>query len=181
MGKLLGIDLGSVSLDAVVIDEKSGKKIFSTYTRTRGRARQKVKELLKILYKKFPEGFEYALVTGSGKEVVTEIAEVKGVNEIVAHGFASAQILKERGVEKTSIIEIGGQDSKYIIIDQKGPIDYVMNELCAAGTGAFIDVQADRLNIPIKEFAEMAYRTENAPSTTGRCRVKFYKNPSAVS
>ncbi len=170
MSLLLGIDLGSVSLDAVVIDSKSGEILYSTYRRTQGRAKNKIAELLIELLEKFPEGFEKALVTGSGKEIVARIAPIKTVNEIVAHGYAASTLLGE-DVEKASVIEIGGQDSKYIIIDKKGPVDYVMNELCAAGTGAFLDVQADRMGLPIEDFARMAERASNVPSIAGRCSV----------
>ncbi len=170
MGLLLGLDLGSVSLDAVVIDSSTGKIVFSTYKRTHGRAKDRAIQLLSELAGKFPEGFQSALVTGSGKEIVARIVPIKTVNEIVAHGYAASRLIGEK-TERASVIEIGGQDSKYIIIDRKGPVDYVMNELCAAGTGAFLDVQAERMGLEIEEFARLAASAENVPSIAGRCSV----------
>ncbi len=168
---LLGLDLGSVSLDAVVIESESGKILYSTYRRTNGRAKQKSEEILRELLEKFPEGFDHALVTGSGKEIVKSLAGIETVNEIIAHGFAATKLFKPGEIERASIIEIGGQDSKYIIIDERGPVDYVMNELCAAGTGSFLDVQAERMGIPIEKFAEMAAEAKDVPSIAGRCSV----------
>lgn len=79
------------------------------------------------------------MATGSGKE-------------IVAHGAAAAKFAATRA----SVIESGGQDSKFILIDAKGAYDYAMNEMCAAGTGAFLDVQGERLGLSIEELSTMA-------------------------
>ena len=164
----LGIDLGSVSIDAVVLDVSTGRQLFSVYKRTNGRARKAVSDILDEIYEKFPEGFSYGLVTGSGKEIVTEFLEIDTVNEIVAHGLSASKLINS---DFASVIEIGGQDSKYIIIDKNGAVDYSMNELCAAGTGSFLDVQADRLKIKIEDFAQMASVAANIPSIAGRCSV----------
>jgi len=167
----LGIDLGSVSLDIVVIDETE-KIIWSAYRTVQGRARDAVASLCKELLADWMRpgeirSFSGAMATGSGKEIVQELLGIAAVNEIVAHGTAAARFAGG----KASVIEIGGQDSKFILVDDKGADDYAMNELCAAGTGAFLDVQAERLGLSIAELAELAAQAETIPPMAGRCSV----------
>lgn len=167
----LGLDLGSVSLDGVVIDA-SGMILWQAYRKVQGRARDGVVSLCRELVQDWlaPQGeqwFAGAMVTGSGKEMVAQLLGVPIVNEIVAHGAAAAKFARTRA----SVIEIGGQDSKFILIDEKGAYDYAMNELCAAGTGAFLDVQAERLGLSIEELSTMAASAASVPAMAGRCSV----------
>ncbi len=167
----LGLDLGSVSLDAVVVDQRR-RICWWRYRRVRGWPQKALHSVLRELIDDFArprriKRFEGVLATGSGKEIVQEELGITAVNEIVAHGMAA---LREAGGE-ASVIEIGGQDSKFIQVDGSGPGDYSMNELCAAGTGAFLDVQAERLGISIEELSQLAARAEHIPSIAGRCSV----------
>jgi len=170
-GFYLGVDLGSVSLDGMVIDG-SGRVLWQSYRKVQGRSRDAVAMLCRQLLEEWlrpnrVSTFTGALATGSGKEIVQEMLGMPAVNEIVAHGTAAAQFAGG----KASVIEIGGQDSKFILVDEKGPYDYAMNELCAAGTGAFLDVQAERLGLAIEELSSMAATAETVPSMAGRCSV----------
>jgi len=167
----LGMDLGSVSLDIVVIDETE-KIVWSAYRTVQGRSRDAVASLCKELLADWLRpgeimSFNGAMATGSGKEIVQELLSIPAVNEIVAHGTAAARFAGD----KASVIEIGGQDSKFILVDDKGAADYAMNELCAAGTGAFLDVQAERLGLSIAELSAQAARAEKIPPMAGRCSV----------
>ena len=167
----LGVDLGSVSLDGMVVDG-SGRLLWYAYSRVQGRSRDAVAILCRQLLEEWMlpnrvRSFNGALATGSGKEIVQEMLNIPAVNEIVAHGTAAAGFAGGRA----SVIEIGGQDSKFILVDEKGPYDYAMNELCAAGTGAFLDVQAERLGLSIEELSAMAAGAETVPSMAGRCSV----------
>ncbi len=164
---ILGLDLGSVSLDAAVLNDKH-ELIFSRYVRVNAAPRQALKEMAMELSKAFPDGFQAAVVTGSGKDLVNKALDIAMVNEIVAHGFFAAM---HAGDGRISVIEIGGQDSKFITVDAYGPVDYAMNEVCAAGTGSFLDVQAERLGLDIKEFAELAAKATEIPPVAGRCSV----------
>jgi predicted CoA-substrate-specific enzyme activase len=166
-----GFDLGSVSLDAAVLDG-SGKLVWSRYQRVNGRPRQALAALCRELCSDFlaPNGLaalDGALASGSGKALVAELLGVGVVNEIVAHGTAAARFAGG----KASVFEIGGQDSKFILIDEHGPYDYAMNELCAAGTGAFLDVQAERLGLSIEELSRLADQALRVPGVAGRCSV----------
>ncbi|MDP1992881.1 MAG: acyl-CoA dehydratase activase [Syntrophales bacterium] len=170
-GYYLGVDLGSVSLDGMVVDG-AGRVLWHSYRKVQGRSWDAVAMLCRQLWQEWlrPSGissFNGAMATGSGKEIVQEMLGIPAVNEIVAHGTAAAQFAGGRA----SVIEIGGQDSKFILVDEKGPYDYAMNELCAAGTGAFLDVQAERLGLSIEELSALAAGAETVPAMAGRCSV----------
>ena len=167
----LGVDLGSVSLDVLVIDEAE-RVLWQTYRKVQGRSGDAVAACCQELLEEWMRpnkvrSFAGALATGSGKEVVRELLDIGTVNEIVAHGTAAAGFAGGRA----SVIEIGGQDSKFILVDDKGAYDYSMNELCAAGTGAFLDVQAERLGLSIEELSTMAASAAMVPPMAGRCSV----------
>jgi predicted CoA-substrate-specific enzyme activase len=88
-------------------------------------------------------------------------------NEITAHAVAALEI--DRDVK--TILEIGGQDSKIIILRNGIVTDFAMNTVCAAGTGSFLDRQAERLEIPIEEFGDYALRADTSVRIAGRCAV----------
>lgn len=88
-------------------------------------------------------------------------------NEITAHAVAAINIDKD----VKTIIEIGGQDSKIITIDNGVVTDFAMNTVCAAGTGSFLDRQAERLEIPIERFGEYALKSNEPVRIAGRCAV----------
>ncbi len=88
-------------------------------------------------------------------------------NEITAHAVAAMHLVP--GVK--TVFEIGGQDSKMIIIRDRVVTDFAMNTVCAAGTGSFLDQQAARLNIPIEEFGRRAAESRTPVRVAGRCAV----------
>ena len=165
----LGIDVGSVSTNLVLIDERANvyKKL---YIRTQGQPIHILKEGLKLLKKDIKEDFGIAGVgaTGSGRQLASVMVGADVVkNEITAHAVAA---LEYRSDVRT-ILEIGGQDSKIIIIRNGVVYDFAMNTVCAAGTGSFLDRQASRLNIPIQEFGQLALKAETPVRIAGRCAV----------
>jgi activator of 2-hydroxyglutaryl-CoA dehydratase len=118
---VVGFDLGSVSLEAAVLDSK-GKLAWSRYRRVQGRPKQALAALCRELHDDFlaPRGLaalDGGLASGSGKQIVAELLGVGTVNEIVAHGTAAARFAGG----KASVFEIGGQDSKFILVDEHGP------------------------------------------------------------
>jgi predicted CoA-substrate-specific enzyme activase len=88
-------------------------------------------------------------------------------NEITSHETGTLYFVPE----VKTIIEIGGQDSKIIIIENGVVIDFALNLICAAGTGAFLDAQAQRLKIPIEEFGKLALNSKNPTPVAARCTV----------
>jgi predicted CoA-substrate-specific enzyme activase len=167
----MGIDLGSVSLNVVVIDEAREIKA-ATYRRTDGRPLIILRDCLEKLGKDF-RTFDGIIATGSGRKLVGNILEVPDVNEIVTQARATCYFYP---VART-IIEIGGQDSKLIFLDRdarsREPIivDHVLNEVCAAGTGSFLDLQAHRLGISIEDFGALALCSNDPAKISGRCSV----------
>lgn len=164
----LGIDVGSVSTDLVIIDENM-QVIEKLYLKTKGKPINAVQEGLRILKNKY-EGIEItaAGTTGSGRNIASTLIGADSVkNEITAHATAALEIDKN----VRTIIEIGGQDSKIITLKNGVVSDFAMNTVCAAGTGSFLDRQAERLCIPIEEFGNYALRARNSIRIAGRCAV----------
>jgi len=164
----LGVDVGSVSTDLVVLDEDL-KVIDKLYLRTKGRPIKAIQEGCKILKDKYSDKDIAAVgTTGSGRLIASYIVGGDAVkNEITAHSVAALAL----DPSVRTIIEIGGQDSKIIILKDGIVTDFAMNTVCAAGTGSFLDRQAERLGIPIEEFGEYALRGKNSLRIAGRCAV----------
>ena len=167
-GHYLGIDVGSVSTNLVLTDLE-GHILKRLYIRTGG---QPIKSLLEGL-KAITGGQRNIIIagagaTGSGRELAGVIAGADIVkNEITAHAVAAQRVVP--GVK--TILEIGGQDSKIIILKNGVVYDFAMNTICAAGTGSFLDRQAARLGVPIEEFGELALRSTSPVRIAGRCAV----------
>ena len=166
----LGIDVGSVSTNVVLIDEDN-KVLASRYLPTAGRPIVAVKRGLEeigeeIGYKAFVKG---AGTTGSGRYMIGDLVGADIVrNEITAQARGAIEV----GPKVDTIFEIGGQDSKYISIDNGVVVNFEMNKVCAAGTGSFLEEQAERLNINIiKEFESLAMKCECPAKFGERCTV----------
>lgn len=165
----LGIDIGSISTKGVVID-KDNNIVASTYLWTRGNPLKAVKEVLVDIKKQLPKNYKVVGVgtTGSARKLVGTILGANIIkNEITAHAIGT---LSKYPYIRT-IIEIGGQDSKIILLKDQVVIDYAMNTLCAAGTGAFLSSQAERLDIPVEEFGSIALTSNNPTPIAARCTV----------
>ena len=106
--------------------------------------------------------------TGSGRFITGILAGADVIkNEITAHALAAIHC----DPQVQTVLEIGGQDSKGIIIRNGTVVDFDMNTVCAAGTGSFLDQQAFRLGIPIEEFGPLALQSKRPTKIAGRCTV----------
>jgi len=169
MRAYLGIDVGSVSTNIVVQDER-GHVLASLYLRTRGRPVETIQSGLKEIKQQLSNEVEVCAVgtTGSGRYLAGVMVGADVIkNEITAHAVAASFFVP--GVQ--TVFEIGGQDSKMIILRNGIVVDFAMNTVCAAGTGSFLDQQASRLGIPIAEFGSLALRSTNSVRIAGRCTV----------
>lgn len=168
----LGIDVGSVTTKLSLVDEK-GQYIDSYMLKTAGKPVLAVQTgLNKILEQANAANREYDIqgvgTTGSGRNLAGALVGADIVkNEITAHAVAAATYIPN----VQTILEIGGQDSKIIILRDGIVTDFAMNTVCAAGTGSFLDHQAQRLNVPIEIFGETALKSENPARIAGRCGV----------
>jgi len=175
MGGYLGIDCGSVSLNLVLSRDGSGGEPVSVYRRTQGQPLHAlirgIEEIVSVCGGDL--AIDSAVVTGSGREMLSELLVIPSINEISAHA-AGVRLVNPQVM---TIIEIGGQDSKFISIEPSSRGDvprlqsFRMNEICAAGTGAFLDEQCERLGIAVESFGDLALRSKTPAPIAGRCAV----------
>ena len=170
MKAYLGIDIGSISTKGVVIDGDNNI-LAKEYLWTEGDPTGAVKKLLKALERQLVgKAVDIVSVgtTGSARKligVMTGASVVK--NEITAHAIGTTTIHPD----VNTIFEIGGQDSKIIIIENGYVADYAMNTLCAAGTGSFLSSQAHRLGVSVEDFGEIALTSKKPTNIAARCTV----------
>lgn len=167
----VGIDIGSISTKGVVIDENNNI-VASDYIWTNASPIDASKRLINSLIKKSKkEWLEniYAIgTTGSARKLIGKIIGATSIkNEITAHAVGTIS----KYPDVSTIIEIGGQDSKIIIIKNGVVIDYAMNTLCAAGTGAFLSSQAKRLGIEVEQMQNYYKKSNNPAKIAARCTV----------
>jgi predicted CoA-substrate-specific enzyme activase len=172
---VLGIDIGSTSTKAVLVEPHHGTKprvLAGFYTRTAGRPLTAVQAILEALHDLLrAKGLHIDILgvgtTGAGRAFVGRVIGADCVlNEITAHARAAVEL--EPDVD--TIIEIGGQDSKFTVL-RDGRVTFCqMNTVCAAGTGSFIEEQAARLGVPLDRYAAAA-EGRRAPLTSDRCTV----------
>ena len=169
MDTYLGIDVGSISTNLAVIDEE--KRVLAwEYLLTGGKPIEAVQKGLGEIGKKFAEGLKIKGVgsTGSARHLTGILVGADTVkSEIIAHAVAASHLIPE----VKTIFEIGGQDSKIIIVRDGVVVDFAMNTICAAGTGSFLDHQAQRLGILIEEFGDLACKAKAPTKIAGRCTV----------
>ena len=169
----IGLDVGSISVNAVLVGP-ADEILEDHYVRTHG---QPVETTLKVLEDLFgrtgPEKVASVVFTGSGGKLLGPILGAGFVNEIVAQGTGTIRLHPE----VRTVIEMGGEDSKLLLIDTEVLTgkprvrDFSMNTICAAGTGSFLDQQANRLGVSIEEFGQQALKSVKPPRIAGRCSV----------
>jgi predicted CoA-substrate-specific enzyme activase len=169
MDTYLGIDVGSVTTKFALLN-RSDELISYLYLPTQGRpivtVQQGLDQIKKTLYQDI--NICGVATTGSARYLAGVIVGADLVkNEITSHAIATLHFIPK----VQTIIEIGGQDSKIIIIRDEIVTDFGMNTVCAAGTGSFLDHQAQRLNLSIEEFSERALSSKNPVRIAGRCTV----------
>ncbi|MFP4213927.1 MAG: acyl-CoA dehydratase activase [Desulfohalobiaceae bacterium] len=166
----LGVDVGSTSTKYALIDAQ-GNILDKSYVATQGKPIEVTQGLLQNLLQNMGSGVRLLGVgtTGSGRNVVGDFLDADLIiDEITAHARGAVNI----DPEIDTIFEIGGQDSKYIALDSTYPVDFVMNKICAAGTGSFLHELANKMKINIvNQFQEVALQAQNPVHLTERCTV----------
>ncbi|MCG2813594.1 MAG: hypothetical protein L6245_02830, partial [Thermodesulfovibrionales bacterium] len=195
--RFIGLDAGSVSVKYVVLDE-NGNKLSSDYVRHKGHPLKVALEMLKSVMRDAlcvtgnknnelkiqdvgyriqdnhascivhhaSEDFSLS-ITGSSGRLIASVLGVEPVNELVAQAYATRKL----SPHVRTIIELGGEDSKLIMLGENGVKEFSMNSVCAAGTGSFLDQQAERLRLTIEEFSELSLKSKRPPRIAGRCSV----------
>jgi len=166
----LGIDIGSTTTKYAIIN-KNREIIHKCYVPTQGRPIEVTQYLLKVIQSEIGDKIEIigTATTGSGRNVVGDFLNVDLIiDEITAHARGAVDV----DPDVDTIFEIGGQDSKYIYILNRHPLDFDMNKVCAAGTGSFLHELANKYGINIVgEFQEIALSSESPVKLTERCTV----------
>lgn len=165
----LGVDIGSISTKGVIIDDENNI-ITSSYIWTEGNPVNAVRTLINNLKKELPKKYEIKGIgtTGSARKLIGLLLDANIVkNEITAHAIGTLSFYPN----VRTILEIGGQDSKIILIKNGIITNYAMNTLCAAGTGAFLSSQAKRLGLDVSEFGKYALKSQNPVKIAARCTV----------
>ncbi len=166
----LGLDIGSLSTNVVLID-KDNKVIARRYLPTASKPLEAIRRGMLEIFEEVGNRVEVkaAGTTGSGRYLTGDFIGADVIrNEITAQ--ATAAIAYDSKVD--TIFEIGGQDSKYISIDKGVVVDFEMNKVCAAGTGSFLEEQAEKLDINIKEeFGKLALKAQKPAKLGNRCTV----------
>jgi predicted CoA-substrate-specific enzyme activase len=166
----LGVDVGSISTNVVVIDSRM-RVLAREYLMTAGRPLEAITQGLRQAGQKIGHRVKImgAATTGSGRYLTGDFIGADVVrNEITAQATAAAAI--DPSVD--TIFEIGGQDSKFISLRHGAIVDFMMNKVCAAGTGSYLEEQAEKLGISIREeFGKLALQSETPVRLGERCTV----------
>jgi predicted CoA-substrate-specific enzyme activase len=166
-GVHIGIDVGSVSTNLVLLGP-GGEVLHSDYRYTRGDPIGATRAALGQALDGRGARIAGVGVTGSGRNLIGSVvgADVTRT-EIIAHFKGAVRVRRAC----STIIEISGQDSKIVIVRDGMVADFNMNSICAAGTGAFLDSQARRLGLDVRDVGDLALGAERAAPISGRCTV----------
>ncbi len=163
----LGIDIGSSSSKAVLLDEEKNilaAEVYPLGTGTRG-----VQEVLQLAFaatKRSPDSVLYTVATGYGR------MNYKGADKQITEISCHAKGMRFLQPDVRTIIDIGGQDTKVIRLDESGGIEnFVMNDKCAAGTGRFLEVMARVLDCHISDLSALAGKGQNPVPISNMCTV----------
>ena len=165
----LGIDAGSTTTKIVLINNE-GKLLYSLYDSNHGNPLQSVMTMLKELYKVLPKDIiiRYSGVTGYGEKLIQTGLNIDlGEIETIAHYTAA----KKFEPNVTSIIDIGGQDMKYIKMNGANIDNILLNEACSSGCGSFLETFSKSLNISIEDFVKEALKSKSPVDLGSRCTV----------
>lgn len=170
---LVGLDVGSTTVKAVVLDVSSGTECFRAYRRHRARQAEEAAAIIGEIGQAFPGASLTFAVTGSGGAPLAKALDAAFFQEVVSNAAAVGRLYPQA----RTVIELGGQDAKIIFFtDREGDghpevSDMRMNGSCAGGTGAFIDEMATILAVPVEEFNDLAAKGSAVHPISGRCGV----------
>jgi predicted CoA-substrate-specific enzyme activase len=167
---ILGVDAGSTTTKAILLERDSGRIAASCYLRTHGNPVQATFECIAALERQVAgvaHRVVQAAVTGSGREIVSiYLDNCTAFNEILAHARAAREILPD----VDTLFEIGGQDAKFVALQAGIPVDYSMNDGCSAGTGSFLEeAAASDMQVPVEQLGPLALSSTDPIAFGERC------------
>lgn len=177
---VLALDIGSTGSKLVLTDIASGELVLDLYDKTQGNPVAACSRLITTLLAKVDPDVRAVALTGSGREAVATVmratfpdlaSRILVRNEIVAHGTAAIRCDSEAG-KSLSVVEIGGQDAKFIQIVGGRIVESDMNMACSAGTGSFLEEQAVFFGFEnVEEFTRLAEKSSAPPELGQMCTV----------
>ena len=165
-----GVDIGSVAAKALILNEKSvlGYSVVPTGANCNVAAEKALENAL-VQAKLKRSDLKFIMATGYGRRAINFGDD--SITEITANAKGAVFMGKSVGQVKT-IINVGGQDVKVIVLDDKGTIsNFMMNDKCAAGTGRFLEVIARALQEDIENFSKLSLESTNPASINSTCTV----------
>ncbi|RLA19520.1 MAG: CoA activase [Gammaproteobacteria bacterium] len=173
MNYYAGIDIGSTAIKLVVIDEEQnllGSKVAATGALVEKNSMEAYRQLLTEVGLKESD-ISYLTTTGYGRKLIQSADET--ISEITANALGARKMGEEFGVVRT-IINIGGQDTKAISLDEHGTVvNFAMNDRCAAGTGRFLDMAARNLEISVEQLGEFHFNAKGTPAAVNATCAVF--------
>jgi activator of 2-hydroxyglutaryl-CoA dehydratase/predicted nucleotide-binding protein (sugar kinase/HSP70/actin superfamily) len=177
---ILGLDLGSTGSKAALTSLASGEIVLDLYDRTRGNPVEAAQRLIEAVLDRARPQVRGIALTGSGREAAATVLRaafpdacdrILVQNEIVAHATAAMRCDDDAG-EDLSVVEIGGQDAKFIQIAGGQIVESDLNKACSAGTGSFLEEQGVFFGIrAVEEFTELAQQASAPPELGQMCTV----------
>ncbi len=165
---VIGLDIGSATAKAVLLDNE-GKRLAFAVRPTGGRLVQSAEDVKRevLLQTGVSDDCVKAIITtGYGRDIIQN--KTKSITEITCHAKGAYVMMPEIRF----VIDIGGQDSKAILLESDGQVGrFEMNDKCAAGTGRFLEVMARTLGIHLDEMGDMAVRSEKSSKISSTCTV----------
>ncbi len=161
---LVGLDVGSVSVKAAALGP-GGRLAHWVYRRHKGRPMETAAAVIQELLERWPR--VRAAATGGSGKALSAVLDIPYHNELLACVAGCRSLAPEA----RCIFEMGGEDSKFILLDGDAVADFSLNSVCAAGTGSFLDQQAERMQLSIEKFSQLALESVSPPRIAGRCSV----------
>ena len=164
---VVGCDVGSLTAKVVLMDDSS--ILAASVIRAKSRPEESAKEVMDMALKEAGlsmDAIEYSVGTGYGRKQIPFANEV--VSEIACHGKGGHWLIPS----VRTIIDVGGQDAKAIKVDENGNvIQYVYNDKCASGTGRFLEIMAEAMEIRLENMGEISLRSNSPVSISNQCTV----------
>lgn len=168
----LGIDLGSFNIKALLCNTNR-EPLRQICAPSRGKLKTSLLQVFKSLLSEFPNTLQLKVaVTGSGQSALKGLEAALFVNEVLATALGASYLFKGA----RTVVDVGGQFSKWILLDCHNPlqvvvVDFASNGLCAAGAGAFLEQQAHRLDLTVESLGRLAAAAPRGARIAGRCSV----------
>jgi predicted CoA-substrate-specific enzyme activase len=163
-----GIDVGSVSTEAVILDRKDNKILSYAISPTGSSSKNAAKNVFEdALNKTKLKSTDIKAIVATGYGRINIPFADKNITEISCHARGAISVFPDL----KTVIDIGGQDSKVIKLEEGNPIDFLMNDKCAAGTGRFLEVMAKAMEIDLEQFAPIFIKTNDKVDITSTCTV----------